>query len=140
MSFFDTTPTGRILNRFSKDLDDVDIQLPTQQEQCIQMLITVILSLGLVAYIFPYFLAALFPIFLLYVYLVRVFKPCQRELKRLDSVSRSPVISWLSASLQGLPTLHAYGKERAFTEVCIVTVFFAASGSGSVSRNRRLTS
>lgn len=116
MFFFDTTPSGRIVNRFSKDLDDVDVQLPIQLEQFFLNTITSVLSIGLIAYVYPYFLIACGPILCFYAYVVSVFKPAQREIKRLDNVSRAPVISWLTATLQGLPTLHAYGKEQDFMQ------------------------
>eukprot|EP00048_Salpingoeca_helianthica_P006844 m.103383 g.103383 ORF g.103383 m.103383 type:complete len:1048 (+) comp14147_c6_seq1:59-3202(+) len=114
MSYFDTTLTGRIVNRFSKDLDDVDVQLPMQLEQLLQNLLALLCSLALIAWIFPHFLIACGPIFCFYAWVVVNFKPTQREIKRCENLSRSPVISWLSASLQGLPTLHAYRKEHTF--------------------------
>eukprot|EP00045_Choanoeca_perplexa_P015068 m.182226 g.182226 ORF g.182226 m.182226 type:complete len:1453 (+) comp16881_c0_seq1:165-4523(+) len=114
MTFFDSTPTGRILNRFSKDLDDVDVQLPTVLENLLQNLFLIIFSLGVVAYVVPWFLLPMVPILYFYVRIVKYFRPTQRETKRLDNVSRSPLFSHLTATLQGLPTLHAFHKERSF--------------------------
>ncbi|EDQ90078.1 uncharacterized protein MONBRDRAFT_82, partial [Monosiga brevicollis MX1] len=120
MAFFDSTPTGRILNRFAKDLDDVDVQLPAVLEQLLQNMFLIIFSLGVVAYVVPWFLIPLVPIMCFYVYLVRYFRPTQRETKRLDNISRSPLFSHLTATLQGLPTLHAFAKERPFLrELCL---------------------
>eukprot|EP00051_Salpingoeca_urceolata_P018547 m.260888 g.260888 ORF g.260888 m.260888 type:complete len:1419 (-) comp19220_c0_seq3:108-4364(-) len=114
MSFFDQTPTGRIINRFSKDLDDIDVQLPNVIEQLLQNILQIVASLILVATVLPWFLIACVPILCAYVVLVKYFRPTQRELKRLDNVSRSPVFSQLTAALQGLATLHAFMKENTF--------------------------
>lgn len=114
MGFFDSTPTGRVLNRFSKDIDDVDVQLPGVLEQVMTNVIFIFVSIGVIASVFPWFLIACVPILLLYRYLVHYFGPTQRELKRMDNIARSPLFSHLTATLQGLPTLHAFNKKDAF--------------------------
>uniref|UniRef100_G3WLH3 ATP-binding cassette sub-family C member 5 n=1 Tax=Sarcophilus harrisii TaxID=9305 RepID=G3WLH3_SARHA len=62
MKFFDTTPTGRILNRFSKDMDEVDVRLPFQAEMFIQNVILVFFCVGMIAGVFPWFLVAVMPL------------------------------------------------------------------------------
>uniref|UniRef100_A0A8C9AJL8 ATP-binding cassette sub-family C member 5 n=1 Tax=Prolemur simus TaxID=1328070 RepID=A0A8C9AJL8_PROSS len=66
MKFFDTTPTGRILNRFSKDLDEVDVRLPFQAEMFIQNVILVFFCVGMIAGVFPWFLVAVGPLVILF--------------------------------------------------------------------------
>uniref|UniRef100_A0A2K5CIJ6 ATP binding cassette subfamily C member 5 n=1 Tax=Aotus nancymaae TaxID=37293 RepID=A0A2K5CIJ6_AOTNA len=66
MKFFDTTPTGRILNRFSKDMDEVDVRLPFQAEMFIQNVILVFFCVGMIAGVFPWFLVAVGPLFILF--------------------------------------------------------------------------
>uniref|UniRef100_A0A8C3YJJ1 ATP-binding cassette sub-family C member 5 n=1 Tax=Catagonus wagneri TaxID=51154 RepID=A0A8C3YJJ1_9CETA len=66
MKFFDTTPTGRILNRFSKDMDEVDVRLPFQAEMFIQNVILVFFCVGMIAGIFPWFLVAVGPLGILF--------------------------------------------------------------------------
>jgi ABC-type multidrug transport system fused ATPase/permease subunit len=117
MAFFDSTPTGRILNRFSKDLDDVDVGLPTTAEQLLDNLFLIFFSLGVVAYVVPYFLIPMAVIMVFYVRLIRYFRPTQRDTKRIDNVTRSPLFSHLTATLQGLPTLHAFGREKTYTRL-----------------------
>jgi len=114
MNFFDSTPTGRVLNRFSKDTDDVDVQLPSVLEQLMTNILFIVVSLGVIASVFPWFLIACVPIMGMYWYLVKYFGPTQRELKRLDNIARSPLFSHLTATLQGLPTLHAFDKQDEF--------------------------
>lgn len=99
MSFFDSTPTGRIINRFSKDLDDIDVQLPAIFEQLLQNLLLIVTSIAVVGFALPYFLAAVPFILVFYVWLVRYFRPTQRETKRLDNISRSPLFSHLTGAL-----------------------------------------
>uniref|UniRef100_A0A2K6BMT0 ATP binding cassette subfamily C member 5 n=1 Tax=Macaca nemestrina TaxID=9545 RepID=A0A2K6BMT0_MACNE len=66
MKFFDTTPTGRILNRFSKDMDEVDVRLPFQAEMFIQNVILVFFCVGMIAGVFPWFLVAVGPLVILF--------------------------------------------------------------------------
>ncbi|XP_064615188.1 ATP-binding cassette sub-family C member 5-like [Liolophura sinensis] len=116
MKFFDTTPTGRILNRFSKDLDDVDTLLPFRAESFLQNSLVVIGSLLIIAYVSLWFLIALVPLSIVFGVLKQLFSTGIRELKRSDNVTRSPLISHISASVMGITTIHAYGKTAAFTE------------------------
>ncbi|CAB1348462.1 unnamed protein product [Coregonus sp. 'balchen'] len=88
MKFFDTTPTGRILNRFSKDMDEVDTRLPFQAEMFIQNVILVFFCLGVIGSIFPWFLVAVGPLVLLFTMLHMVSRVFIRELKRLDNVTQ----------------------------------------------------
>eukprot|EP00058_Branchiostoma_floridae_P018052 XP_002603541.1 hypothetical protein BRAFLDRAFT_280495 [Branchiostoma floridae] len=113
MSFFDTTPTGRILNRFSKDLDEVDVRLPLQAEMLLQNTCLLLFSIVLVSYAFPYFLIAIVPLTAMFLYICKISGSALRELKRLENVSRSPWFCHLTATVQGLPTIHAYNKTEA---------------------------
>ncbi|XP_066266540.1 ATP-binding cassette sub-family C member 5-like isoform X4 [Branchiostoma lanceolatum] len=110
MSFFDTTPTGRILNRFSKDLDEVDVRLPFQAEMLLQFTSHLMFSVCLIAYAFPYFLIAILPLVGIFLYIRRISSSALRKLKRLENMSRSPWFCHLTATIQGLSTIHAYNK------------------------------
>ncbi|XP_075997924.1 ATP-binding cassette sub-family C member 5 [Genypterus blacodes] len=114
MKFFDTTPSGRILNRFSKDMDEVDTRLPFQAEMLIQNVILVCFCLAVISFVFPCFLVAVVPLVLLFAALHRVSRVFIRDLKRLDNVTLSPFVSHITSSIQGLATLQAYGRGRDF--------------------------
>ncbi len=114
MKFFDTTPTGRILNRFSRDQDELDGRLPFISETFLRNGGRISISLIFIAVIFPWFLVALVPLSILFILLNRIFRRTGRELKRLDNITRSPMFSHLAATVQGLTTIHAYGKTNDF--------------------------
>ncbi|XP_060779435.1 multidrug resistance-associated protein 5 isoform X2 [Neoarius graeffei] len=114
MKFFDTTPTARILNRFAKDMDEVDTRLPFQAEMFIQNLILVVFCLGVISNVFPWFLVAVGPLVLLFTVLHTVSRVFICELKRLDNITHSPFLSHIASSIQGLSTVQAYGKGDEF--------------------------
>ncbi|KAG7225945.1 hypothetical protein INR49_018546 [Caranx melampygus] len=114
MKFFNTMPTGRILNRFSKDMDEVDTRLPFQAEMFIQNVILVFFCLGVISCVFPWFLVAVGPLVLLFAALHTVSRVFIRELKRMDNVTMSPFMSHITSSIQGLATLQAYGRGQDF--------------------------
>ncbi|XP_060080912.1 ATP-binding cassette sub-family C member 5-like [Ylistrum balloti] len=118
MQYFDANPTGRILNRFSRDVDDADIFIPNLLDSLIQVLILIIASLATTAFNFPWFIAALVPIGL-YFCVVKTFASVSiRNFKRLENVLRSPLINHVTMSCNGLGTIVAYSQENDFLNGC----------------------
>jgi len=115
VAFFDVTPIGRILNRFTKDLDNVDNLLPMSINQFLGTVFTCISTLLVIAYVTPLFMAALIPILIVYLLVMQYYRHTSRELQRLDSISRSPIYTHFSETLSGVDTIRAYRFSERFT-------------------------
>ncbi|UZJ54083.1 hypothetical protein CBS101457_003403 [Exobasidium rhododendri] len=116
LSFFDTTPQGRITHRFSRDVDAVDNLVGESIRLFLSTVLQTIGSVVLVSIILPYFLAIVALILVFYVYTGMFYRPASRELRRLNNLLRSPIYEHFNESLSGLPTLRAYGALDRFKE------------------------
>ena len=109
MTFFDTTPMGRILNRLSKDMNTLDAELPfvvkstvkLSLEIAVVVIVATVLSRGLMLLMLPVFYVMLAS--------VRRYQRVARDVQRLESITRSPVISTVVESQGGLATIKAFG-------------------------------
>jgi len=116
MSFFDTTPLGRILSRFSKDVYSVDLELAGTIDFVIFCALTIVVSLLSIIIVTPWFGVAVIPLGYIYFVALQYFRAVSRETKRLDSISRSPVYAQFSETLGGLSTIRAYGEPNRFKD------------------------
>ncbi|ORX63492.1 hypothetical protein BCR32DRAFT_226999, partial [Anaeromyces robustus] len=114
ISFFDTTPLGRIINRFSKDQDSLDGMLFVSMQMFFNNLGTAISTISLMIYAAPIFVVALIPLLILYYFVQQFYRSTSRELKRIDSITRSPLYANLTETMQGLPTIRAYNEQERF--------------------------
>ncbi|SCU78640.1 LAFA_0A07668g1_1 [Lachancea sp. 'fantastica'] len=116
LRFFDSTPIGRIMNRFSRDLEAVDQDLTPYMEGAFVSLIQCLSTVLLIAYITPgFFFVAIF-VGLMYYFVAYFYMVGSRELKRFESMSRSPIHQHFSETLVGITTIRAFGDERRFME------------------------
>uniref|UniRef100_A0A8C3ILS1 Multidrug resistance-associated protein 4 n=1 Tax=Chrysemys picta bellii TaxID=8478 RepID=A0A8C3ILS1_CHRPI len=115
--FFDRNPIGRILNRFSKDIGHLDDLLPLTILDFIQTLLQIFGVVAVAVAVIPWILIPLVPLCILFIFLRRYFLDTARDIKRLESTTRSPVFSHLSTSLQGLWTIRAFKAEQRFQEL-----------------------
>jgi len=113
MSFFDTTPLGRIINRFSKDIYTIDESLVSTMRSFLATISNVIGVVIVISSVTPFFTLGLIPMIIFYLRQQMYFTRTYRELKRLDSVSRSPLYALLSETLDGVPTIRAFDAEPA---------------------------
>uniref|UniRef100_H2SRT7 Cystic fibrosis transmembrane conductance regulator n=1 Tax=Takifugu rubripes TaxID=31033 RepID=H2SRT7_TAKRU len=112
--FFDINPIGRILNRFSKDIGQLDSKMPWIFVDFIQLFLQILGVIAVSASVIPWILIPVLPLLLVFIYLRRYFLQTSRDVKRLESTTRSPVFSHLSSSLQGLWTIRAFQAEDRF--------------------------
>uniref|UniRef100_A0AAX7VVZ1 Cystic fibrosis transmembrane conductance regulator n=1 Tax=Astatotilapia calliptera TaxID=8154 RepID=A0AAX7VVZ1_ASTCA len=115
--FFDINPIGRVLNRFSKDIGLLDSNMPVTFADFVQIFLQILGVIAVAASVIPWILIPVVPLLLIFLYLRRYFLRTSRNVKRLESTTRSPVFSHLSSSLQGLWTIRAFGEEKRFQKV-----------------------
>ncbi|KAJ7039616.1 ABC transporter [Mycena alexandri] len=114
MSFFETTPLGRVMHRFTKDCDTIDSTLGEALRMFFATLANITGAIILIAVILPWFLIAVAGILTMYVYFAAFYRSSAREIKRLDAILRSSLYTHFSESLSGLATIRAYGVANRF--------------------------
>ncbi|KAJ8983678.1 hypothetical protein NQ317_003466 [Molorchus minor] len=112
MRFFNTNPPGRILNRFSKDIGNIDELLPLNILDTVQVGLNVLFVSLVIGSLNPWTLLPTLVILVIFYFLRLVYLATSRDIKRVESVSRSPMYTHLSASLQGLTTIRAFGAQE----------------------------
>lgn len=116
LRFFDTTPIGRILNRFSKDFETIDSNIPNDLLNFVIQWVIIVSSMITVSSVLPIFLVPMLAVAVINVYLGMMFVSASRELKRMDSVSRSPLFSNFTETIVGVATIRAFGATRQFLQ------------------------
>ncbi|KAI4464898.1 atp-binding cassette sub-family c [Holotrichia oblita] len=107
MAFFDTHLTGNILNRFSKDFATIDEFIPYIIYEFLRIFFIILGSISLIIKINISFLFVTFAFGVVLIIVRHYYLPTSRNLKRLDNITRSPVIGHLNASLEGVTTIRA---------------------------------
>ncbi|XP_050762062.1 multidrug resistance-associated protein 1 isoform X2 [Gymnogyps californianus] len=114
MSFFERTPSGNLVNRFSKEIDIIDSTIPPiikmfmgSTFNVIGACIIILLATPIAAVIIP-------PLGLVYLFVQRFYVATSRQLKRLESVSRSPVYSHFNETLLGVSVIRAFEEQKRF--------------------------
>ncbi|KAG6617571.1 multidrug resistance protein ABC superfamily [Phytophthora cinnamomi] len=113
--YFDVTPIGQILNRFSNDLDQMDTTLPLEYQLFFQNLSMALGSLVVSAFASYWIGVSYIPLMVIFVMTGQYFKKTSRELKRLEGITRTPVYNLFSETLSGLPTIRAFRMEEQFS-------------------------
>ncbi|KAF9897973.1 hypothetical protein BX616_004682, partial [Lobosporangium transversale] len=114
LRFFDTTPVGRIMNRFSKDFETVDGSIANNCAQLLSLIMSVSSIIIVLAYITPVFVVVAALISVAYLVVGKKYISSSRELKRLHSVSRSPIYSMFGETLAGVATIRAFSEQSRF--------------------------
>ncbi|KAH9168771.1 hypothetical protein AeNC1_017860 [Aphanomyces euteiches] len=113
-TFFDVTPVGRVLNRFSSDLDQVDSILPYFSVLTLQFGFQIAAVLVVCATTSPYILIVYAPLVWLFQRIQAFYSSTSSELKRMESITRTPVINIISETINGLSTIRAFDMTRSF--------------------------
>lgn len=114
MSFFDTTPLGRITNRFAKDVDTMDNNLTDAIRMYFFTLAMIISVFILIIVYFHYFAIALGPLFMMFLFSASYYRASAREMKRHEAVLRSGVFARFGEGISGLSSIRAYGLQQRF--------------------------
>lgn len=112
--FFDTNPVGRILNRFSKDVGTMDEVLPNFFIASLQLNLMAMAGILVPAVVNYWILFAVVPLVSGFLYIVNYYLRSSRELKRLESICRSPVFSHMSETINGLDTIRSRKRQADF--------------------------
>ncbi|XP_058800223.1 ATP-binding cassette sub-family C member 4-like [Phymastichus coffea] len=112
MRFFDTNPSGRILNRFSKDLGAIDELLPKATLDAGQIILAMWGSLIVTCTANKYFVIPIVVIGGIFYFIRKVYLKTSKNVKRLEGITRSPVFTHLNATLNGITTIRAYQAEK----------------------------
>ncbi|CCG82393.1 putative ABC metal ion transporter [Taphrina deformans PYCC 5710] len=116
MTFFETTPMGRILNRFSTDVYKIDEVLPRTFSMFFRNAVQVCFVLGVICISTPVFTFLIIPLVVVYYGIQKYYLKTSRELKRLDSTTRSPIYAHFQESLGGISTIRAYNQQGRFAQ------------------------
>uniref|UniRef100_A0A8C0LHM8 Multidrug resistance-associated protein 1 n=1 Tax=Canis lupus dingo TaxID=286419 RepID=A0A8C0LHM8_CANLU len=114
MSFFERTPSGNLVNRFSKELDTVDSMIPQVIKMFMGSLFNVIGACIIILLATPIASIIIPPLGLIYFFVQRFYVASSRQLKRLESVSRSPVYSHFNETLLGVSVIRAFEEQERF--------------------------
>ena len=120
MSFFDTTPNGRIVNRFSKDMDDIDAVVPNVSKEIINQVFILLGIIFVLVFVSPVILLLIVPIAIYFLAMRALYLKSARQLKRMMATNRSPINSHLEETLSGANTIRAFRCETSFIEENVV--------------------
>uniref|UniRef100_A0A8C5SHP2 Uncharacterized protein n=1 Tax=Laticauda laticaudata TaxID=8630 RepID=A0A8C5SHP2_LATLA len=116
MSFFDSTPTGRIVNRFAKDIFTVDETIPISLRSWMNCFFMILSTLVIICIATPYFAIITLLLGILYYFILQFYVATSRQLRRLDSVTRSPIYSHFGETVSGLSVIRAFGHQERFLQ------------------------
>ncbi|KAG2218561.1 hypothetical protein INT45_006322 [Circinella minor] len=114
LRFFDTTPCGRILNRFGADMSVIDMQMARTAGILIECLTGMVASSIIISVITPNFILVALLTAIIYLIVGLLYLRSSRELKRLNSVNRSPIYTHFTETLAGVTTIRAFGQQYQF--------------------------
>uniref|UniRef100_A0A8C0L081 ATP binding cassette subfamily C member 8 n=1 Tax=Canis lupus dingo TaxID=286419 RepID=A0A8C0L081_CANLU len=116
MRFFETTPLGSILNRFSADCNTIDQHIPSTLECLSRSTLLCVSALAVISYVTPVFLVALLPLAVVCYFIQKYFRVASRDLQQLDDTTQLPLLSHFAETVEGLTTIRAFRYEARFQQ------------------------
>ncbi|XP_047431165.1 ATP-binding cassette sub-family C member 9 isoform X2 [Mugil cephalus] len=114
--FFDITPLGQILNRFSADTNIIDQHIPPTLESLTRSTLLCLSAIGVIASITPAFLIALVPLAVAFYFIQKYFRVASKDLQDLDDSTQLPLLCHFSETAEGLTTIRAFRHEARFKQ------------------------
>ncbi|XP_045340629.1 ATP-binding cassette sub-family C member 8 isoform X5 [Leopardus geoffroyi] len=116
MRFFETTPLGSILNRFSADCNTIDQHIPSTLECLSRSTLLCVSAVAVISYVTPVFLVALLPLAVVCYFIQKYFRVASRDLQQLDDTTQLPLLSHFTETVEGLTTIRAFRYEARFQQ------------------------
>uniref|UniRef100_A0A673APF8 ATP-binding cassette, sub-family C (CFTR/MRP), member 9 n=1 Tax=Sphaeramia orbicularis TaxID=375764 RepID=A0A673APF8_9TELE len=114
--FFDITPLGQILNRFSADTNIIDQHIPPTLESLTRATLLCLSAIGVISSITPLFLIALLPLAVAFYFIQKYFRVASKDLQDLDDSTQLPLLCHFSETAEGLTTIRAFRHEARFKQ------------------------
>uniref|UniRef100_A0AAZ3PT24 ATP-binding cassette, sub-family C (CFTR/MRP), member 9 n=1 Tax=Oncorhynchus tshawytscha TaxID=74940 RepID=A0AAZ3PT24_ONCTS len=114
--FFDVTPLGQILNRFSADTNIIDQHIPPTLESLTRSTLLCLSAIGVIAFVTPSFLIALIPLAVSFYFIQKYFRVASKDLQDLDDSTQLPLLCHFSETAEGLTTIRAFRHESRFKQ------------------------
>uniref|UniRef100_A0A8D3D880 ABC-type glutathione-S-conjugate transporter n=1 Tax=Scophthalmus maximus TaxID=52904 RepID=A0A8D3D880_SCOMX len=114
MSFFEVTPSGNLLNRFSKEIDAIDCMIPDGLKMMLGYMFKLLEICIIVLLATPFTGLVLLPLTCIYIFIQSFYVASSCQLRRLEAVSRSPIYSHFSETVHGAAVIRAFGEQQRF--------------------------
>ncbi|XP_053494146.1 multidrug resistance-associated protein 1 [Ictalurus furcatus] len=114
MSFFESTPSGNLLNRFAKEIDAIDCMIPDGLKMMLGYVFKLMEVCIIVLLATPFAAVIILPLALLYTFVQSFYVATSCQLRRLESVSRSPIYTHFNETVQGASVIRAFGEQPRF--------------------------
>jgi ABC-type multidrug transport system fused ATPase/permease subunit len=119
LSFFDTTPSGQLMNRYVKDVGEIDFRLPFMLSYFLSAFFTFLGTLILLGIISPLHFILIIVVLVLNILTIKDFIKVNTELERMDKLATSPVLSGVGELVNGVTSIRAYDKLEFMKEKLI---------------------
>ncbi|XP_036432877.1 ATP-binding cassette sub-family C member 9 isoform X3 [Colossoma macropomum] len=116
LRFFDVTPLGQILNRFSADTNIIDQHIPPTLESLTRSTLLCLSAIGIITFVTPVFVAALVPLAVAFYFIQKYFRVASKDLQDLDDSTQLPLLCHFSETAEGLTTIRAFRHEARFKQ------------------------